>query len=41
MNYFSQPKGAVKPAEKSDMRFEAPAAVLPRENDVVSASARA
>ena len=35
MNYFSQPKGAVKPAEKSDVRFEAPA-TLPRENDVVS-----
>lgn len=35
MNYFSQPKGVVKPAEKSDVRFEAPAAV-PRENDVVS-----
>ena len=36
MNYFSQPKGAVKPVEKSDARFEAPAAVLPREADVVS-----
>jgi len=35
VNYFSQPKGAVKPAEKSDVRFEAPAA-LPRESDVVS-----
>lgn len=24
MNYFSQPKGAVKPADKADIRFEAP-----------------
>lgn len=39
MNYFSQPKGAVKPAEKSDVRFEAPAAPAapqPKANDVVS-----
>jgi len=36
VNYFSQPKGVVKPADKSDVRFEAPAAALPRENDVVS-----
>lgn len=26
MNYFSQPKGAVKPAEKTDVRFETPVA---------------
>jgi cytoskeletal protein CcmA (bactofilin family) len=36
VNYFSQPKGAVKPADKSEVRFEPPAAVLPREGDVVS-----
>jgi len=24
VNYFSQPKGAVKPADKADIRFEAP-----------------
>jgi cytoskeletal protein CcmA (bactofilin family) len=24
VNYFSQPKGAVKPADKADVRFEAP-----------------
>jgi len=36
VNYFSQPKGAVKPAEKADLRYEAPAAVMPREADVVS-----
>jgi cytoskeletal protein CcmA (bactofilin family) len=26
VNYFSQPKGAVKPAEKTDVRFETPVA---------------
>jgi cytoskeletal protein CcmA (bactofilin family) len=36
VNYFSQPKGAVKPTEKPDLRFDAPATPAARAAEVVS-----